>query len=267
MAYAHEQHAPPPRPGQLSTLLTQLQRRHPARALDELLAEGVAFCADLQLEQALALVLPHADGEQRRLLLEPQASEGGARLQQLLDLLLQQTLRDPLTGLYNRRHFNLRVEQELRRALRDGSGCSLLLLDVDDFKQINDTLGHDAGDRALCQLAATLVATLRVSDEVARLGGDEFAALLPCTAPAQVVEHVDRRLRTALTEAYQGLSVSMGVAGFDGTQPVDGAELYRRADVALYAAKRAGKNAISAFDDGSAETTAVTADEREALLR
>ncbi len=237
------------------------------QAAEELLRAGVVFWADLELDEAIALALPEANPEQRRLLLETDRRDRTDQLQLLLSLLLRLTLRDPLTGLYNRRHFEQRIEQELRRALREQTCCSMLLLDVDDFKQINDQRGHDVGDHTLCQLATALTETLRVSDEIARLGGDEFAALLPSTTPWQVVEYVDQRLRAAVAELAPGVTVSVGVASFRSDAPISGQELYRRTDEALYTAKRSGKNSISAFEDDSRATTAVTADEREALLR
>lgn len=131
----------------------------------------------------------------------------------------------------------------------------------------SDQQGHDVGDRALCNLSKALRETLRVSDEIARLGGDEFAALLPATTPKQVVEHVDDRLREALAQNPPPVSVSIGVAGFSGHDPIAGQELYRRADEALYAAKQSGKNSTSAFDEDTSETAAVTDEERKALLR
>jgi diguanylate cyclase (GGDEF)-like protein len=147
---------------------------------------------------------------------------------------------DPLTGLPNRRAFMRDLENEVDRARRYGHPLTLAIGDVDRFKQINDTLGHPAGDRALCFVADTVRAGLRGSDGAYRLGGDEFAVLLPESSPDEATE-VLRRLtavfHASAPEEFADLKVSIGLA----TVPDDGFDvetLIRRADAALYDAKR-----------------------------
>lgn len=142
---------------------------------------------------------------------------------------------DDLTGLANRRHLNERLERELARASQRRQPLSLLLLDLDDFKQINDSNGHHAGDNALRQIADILGQSLREQDLAARLGGDEFALLLPNTDHGQA-QIVSRRL-VEVVHAQTAVHISTGTAtyGFD-----TGTDLLRVADRNLYEAK--GRN-------------------------
>jgi diguanylate cyclase (GGDEF)-like protein len=149
-------------------------------------------------------------------------------------------LTDPLTGLGNHRHFHDRLERELVRARDQGASLTLCLVDVDDFKRVNDRFGHPAGDRVLSQLAARL----RQDGETFRLGGDEFALLLPgCQERAGILvgEAVVDRIAALELEQIGSVTVSAGVATF----PVDASgrdELIGLADGALYWAKEYGKN-------------------------
>jgi diguanylate cyclase (GGDEF)-like protein len=149
-------------------------------------------------------------------------------------------LTDPLTGLGNQRHFHERLEQELRGAAESGSAVSLCYLDVDDFKHINDTYGHPAGDRVLSEVAARL----RQDGEAFRLGGDEFALVLPRhgeTAAAEAVDAIVRRLAALDLEHIGAITVSAGVASFPHHAAGLDA-LIRVTDGALYSAKEQGKN-------------------------
>jgi len=149
-------------------------------------------------------------------------------------------LTDPLTGLGNHRHFHDRVERELAEADQRGKDFSLCLVDVDDFKRVNDLYGHPAGDTVLAQIAANL----RQNGEAFRLGGDEFAVLLPQSDEAEAVSAasaiVDRVSALAL-DHIGSVTVSAGVATFP-TQAPSRLELVRLADSALYWAKEHGKN-------------------------
>src|SRR6266545_1948983 len=149
-------------------------------------------------------------------------------------------LTDPLTGLGNHRHFHERLQRELVAAEEAGQPLSLCLIDVDDFKNINDNHGHPAGDRVLSQVALRL----RQGGEAFRLGGDEFAVLLPehdePTALDTATSIVDR-LRSMELEHEERITVSAGVATFP-VQGVGRDELIRLADSALYWAKEHGKN-------------------------
>lgn len=154
----------------------------------------------------------------------------------------RQAITDSLTGLPNRRLFNDRAEHGIARARRDGGRVALMLLDLDRFKEINDTLGHHSGDVLLIEIARRLRRCLRESDTVARLGGDEFAVLLPGVADEGAATAVARSLARTITEpvVVEGLSLdteaSIGIALFpDHGDTVS--ELLQRADVAMYAAK------------------------------
>ena len=168
--------------------------------------------------------------------------------------LLQLATSDPLTGLWNRRHFTEMVRGELGRVRRGQSQAALLLLDLDFFKRINDTHGHAAGDEVLRHFTATVSTQLREADVFARLGGEEFAILLPCIDGLGAVRVADRLRRMVADHPAQAgevalhYSVSIGAAMLE---PADeGYEAaYARADEALYAAKRAGRNRVLMYSD------------------
>jgi diguanylate cyclase (GGDEF)-like protein len=145
---------------------------------------------------------------------------------------------DDLTGLLNRRGWREAAERELARASRGEEPVALVVLDLDDLKEVNDTLGHDEGDRLLSETADRLRSALRAGDTLSRWGGDEFAALLPASTPDEAVSAIER-LREATPERA---SFSAGLATWDGGDSLD--ELMRRADVALYAAKTSGGNRV-----------------------
>jgi diguanylate cyclase (GGDEF)-like protein/putative nucleotidyltransferase with HDIG domain len=157
---------------------------------------------------------------------------------------LEQAIRDPLTGLLNRRFLYEAFATELERSERYGSSGSIVLLDVDDFKQVNDTLGHTAGDGVLCEIGRIALVTIRAADSFARVGGEEFALLLPETSQLEaliVAERVRRAVAAASILPDRTITVSAGIA----TWPEDASvleELEAKADAALYWAKRNGKN-------------------------
>jgi len=156
-----------------------------------------------------------------------------------VEQLRAQADRDSLTGMLNRRAFMRELNSEIERSLRYGRRFVLALCDLDDFKSINDTDGHPAGDRALEAVAALLEGTVRATDFAFRVGGDEFALLLPETDAAEAQDAVGRIVAALAGDGVlaHGLGISFGLALF----PIDGKtpeELIRRADQALYAAKR-----------------------------
>lgn len=158
--------------------------------------------------------------------------------------------RDGLTGLFNRRSFDARLSMELKRHLRHREAFSLVLADLDDFKAVNDTFGHQAGDAALKLVAQTLGAGLRDTDMAARYGGEEFALILPHTGQTQAWMLAERLRRdVAGARLRHGgrdvpLTMSVGVAGFTPGEAVTEAGLIQAADKALYSAKAAGKNQV-----------------------
>ncbi|MES3035993.1 MAG: EAL domain-containing protein [Gemmatimonadota bacterium] len=170
----------------------------------------------------------------------------------LEEQLLHRAFHDELTGLANRALFTNRVEQALLRAARNAERTAVLFLDLDDFKQVNDSLGHAAGDALLTQGADRLRACLRAGDTAARLGGDEFAVLLEgCVDNGEEAMHVAERIASAFARSFAiedreaFASASIGVAITDGTE--NGEELLRNADLAMYLAKKRGKARVERF--------------------
>lgn len=152
---------------------------------------------------------------------------------------------DGLTGLANRREFDRTIAREVSRAKRSGQPLSLVVIDVDHFKAINDTRGHLGGDEVLRQIARALAEAVREMDVVARYGGEEFALVLPACAQGDAVRVLDRvALSLSHREALKGVTVSSGLA----TMPlnaVDGRGLIEAADEALYASKHGGRNRLT----------------------
>jgi diguanylate cyclase (GGDEF)-like protein len=161
------------------------------------------------------------------------------------------TLRYALTGTFNRRHLHDRLSSEAAYARRHGTPLSLILLDIDHFKQINDAYGHTAGDAALQQLAQSLLALTRKEDVLARYGGEEFALVArgihrdEALALAERVRHSVEQQRLTTEQGTLSFTVSIGVAHSETGEDADGQALLGAADRALYAAKDAGRNSVS----------------------
>lgn len=160
--------------------------------------------------------------------------------------------RDPVTRSYSRRYFDESLEREILRASRRGHPLSVLLIDVDNFKQVNDSYGHKAGDRVLAATAAALETALRGDSITARFGGDEFAVLLPesdLDEATQVAEKL-RKSVSALVESGEleraKITVSIGVACITAKSEIESETLLAAADSALYRAKKAGRNQVLA---------------------
>lgn len=177
-----------------------------------------------------------------------------AELDTLVEQLKGLSLQDALTGLYNRRHFDTLLQQEMALAQRKGRLLSLLMIDIDHFKKVNDNFGHDAGDAVLIEVAMLLTQHFRGSDVVCRLGGEEFVALLPGTDTAEAQARAETLLETlrhrTLSYLHQPLgriTLSCGVATFP-THTMDPARLLRLADTALYKAKNNGRDRCEVWE-------------------
>ncbi len=153
------------------------------------------------------------------------------------------SITDPLTGLFNRRHFGRRLCEETKRAQRYGHAASVLCVDIDRLKAINDDFGHKAGDGALVAVGRALLDNVRTIDVVARIGGDEFAVLLPETSAAQASALSQRVLTEVAWQGdlrASGLAISIGIAELNSATDVEPDDLLVAADDALYRAKAAG---------------------------
>jgi diguanylate cyclase (GGDEF)-like protein/PAS domain S-box-containing protein len=167
-------------------------------------------------------------------------------------LIWQQANFDALTGLPNRRMLRDRVEQEIKKGRRDDGHLAILFIDLDHFKEVNDTLGHDRGDLLLIEAARRIRACVRESDTVARMGGDEFTVVLPDLSGSESMARITQDILNAMAEVFQlgdeqvFVSASIGITVFpqDATE-VEG--LFKNADQALYVAKGAGRNRFSFF--------------------
>jgi len=171
--------------------------------------------------------------------------------------LRRENILDPLIGIYNRRHLNLKLAEEIKRAHRYNFQLSMLLLDIDHFKNVNDTYGHYIGDLVLKSLGHLLLKNVRETDIVARFGGEEIAVIAPHTsvlAAADLAERLRQVVETSVIvpaneqEDRQAvtISISIGVAGLD-RQIVDKQSLIERTDEALYRAKQKGRNRVVVF--------------------
>ena len=195
----------------------------------------------------------------------------------LEEQLRHQALHDPLTGLPNRVLFVDRLSHALVRRARETNGLAVLFVDLDDFKDVNDRLGHAVGDRLLRLVASRLRGVLRAEDSACRLGGDEFAFLIEDATTARA-ERVAERILAALAAPFElglgkvTLSASIGIAVMSGPMDEEDAttaadELLRDADTAMYAAKALGKGRVRLFDRGMEDTAARRRELGTALAR
>ncbi|HSM23862.1 MAG TPA: GGDEF domain-containing protein, partial [Anaerolineaceae bacterium] len=168
--------------------------------------------------------------------------------------LQEQAIRDPLTGLFNRRFFDEYFKTELIRSIREEKPISLLMVDIDHFKTVNDRFGHEVGDKTLQLLADILQSMFRKSDVSCRFGGEEFLILLPGLDPNQAINRAEalrEKIAKASLEAdflYTQITVSIGVSNY----PLHGEntrDLFRTADKALYQAKDAGRNQVYCYQE------------------
>jgi diguanylate cyclase (GGDEF)-like protein len=172
--------------------------------------------------------------------------------------LRRQASHDSLTGLKNRRRFEEDLRAELARSGRYGVPGALLMLDLDHFKQVNDTLGHPAGDRVIAEIADAMRGRTRETDVLARLGGDEFAVILP-RCDLEKAQGVAAEIAAAVRERMSGeqgmppVTTSVGIAPFAPGRPLSYEAVLAKADAALYAAKGSGRDTVRTFDFDEAE--------------
>ncbi|MGE5616372.1 MAG: diguanylate cyclase [Bacillota bacterium] len=162
--------------------------------------------------------------------------------------LVDQAITDPLTGAFNRRHMQTRLEESVERGRRSGSAASLLLIDIDHFKRINDRFGHEAGDNVLKGLVIIIRERMRKSDLLFRIGGEEFLLLLPDTpqeAALGVAEELRETVASAPVHPAVPATISIGVSALDA-RDTKAEDWVKRADDAMYEAKRAGRNRVIA---------------------
>ena len=167
--------------------------------------------------------------------------------------LKETSFKDEVTGLYNRRFFSLRLEEEISRFRRFNHPVSVVVLDVDGFKSVNDEFGHAVGDETLRDVGQILMKHSRGINVVSRYGGDEFAVLLVETSKSGARLYADRIRQVVATFPYshgKRVTASFGVASLPDDEASTSEELFRAADGALYAAKRAGKNQVVAAGPG-----------------
>lgn len=175
--------------------------------------------------------------------------EYAVRLEQLNEELERLATTDALTSAYNRRYFMSKLEEEVKRVRRYKRPSSLMMIDVDHFKKINDTFGHDVGDHVLIALVKLLEEQVRQLDTVARIGGEEFAILMPETSEEDALILVNRLLDAARAAAITvadntvRFTISIGCTEFDA-DTVDGEGILKMADMALYDAKRSGRDQV-----------------------
>ena len=174
-------------------------------------------------------------------------------LQEAQAKLKEQANRDPLTNMYNRRYFSEMSEKIISIAKRTKQPLSFMMIDIDDFKKINDTYGHSVGDEVIKLLANKLIYTVRQSDIVARFGGEEFAIILPSTDTENAVLFADKIRKDIESISYKEngtsikFTISIGVDKFNYENDNNASDSLNRADKALYEAKTTGKNKVSVF--------------------
>lgn len=181
-----------------------------------------------------------------------------AEVERLQEKLRDQALRDPLTGLFNRRYLSETLEREIARAWRENSHLSILVSDIDHFKIINDTYGHQVGDRFLVEVACLITRMIRGSDIVCRYGGEEFLLILPgtTTAAARLRAEEIRQKCAEIIIQHEGkdlsVTISLGVATYPD-HGEEGEEIMIKADKALYKSKSTGRNRVTVWDEVQTE--------------
>jgi diguanylate cyclase (GGDEF)-like protein len=233
--------------GMLVDPIERLDQMYAAVPLDptEILAAARKLIVKESLATATSLVITARQAEETQAQIE--------KLQRHRERLEQQVTTDPLTGIGNRKHFEDQLRKELKRCMRSRQPLSLIMFDLDQFKRLNDTFGHPAGDEVLRSTTRAIRECLRASDDLSRYGGEEFMVIAPET-DLRGAESLADRMREKLesTTATYGphvlcITASFGVATISGHEiSVSPEQLIQAADNCMYAAKRAGRNCVRA---------------------
>jgi diguanylate cyclase (GGDEF)-like protein len=218
------------------------------------------FTIPLVVEKNLAVAKIKRENEELRMEVElalAQVREKNTQLEQSLKKVEEMAATDALTGLYNRRHFGKALEQCFAEAQRYEKDLSCLMIDLDSYKKLNDTYGHQVGDQLLILAGRVITANKRVMDIAARYGGDEFVLLLPhagaeeaAVVAGRIADEFFRSSATLLKrDASMGVTMSIGIGSLKANRPVHADQLLSFADAALYQSKEAGRNRVSVCDD------------------
>lgn len=194
-------------------------------------------------------------------------------LKEKVEQLSDQVRCDFLTGLFNKQHLIFSLEQELERTARSYQATSLILIDADHFKSVNDTHGHVVGDKVLVQLANIIKDTVRKIDVPCRYGGEEFAVILP-SSPVLTGTQVAERIRSKVEETpfvisdtlTLDITVSIGIYAAEHTQNLNYESVIEKADEQLYLAKKNGRNKVQHFVSDKFEPALVSTEEKDALF-
>jgi len=212
------------------------------------------FTIPLVVEKNLTIAKVKRENESLRMELEAalrEVRDKNAQLEQSLKRMEEMAATDPLTGLYNRRHFSRVLDQLFADAWRYENDLSCIMIDLDGYKQLNDHFGHQVGDQLLQMAGKIISASMRRTDVGARYGGDEFVLLLPhagceeATAVAQRIRDEFRQATALMLRRTEGVTMSIGIASIYTNNPVHADQLVALADAALYRAKSAGRNRIA----------------------
>lgn len=219
------------------------------------------FTIPLVVEKNLAVAKVKRENEELRLELElvlAQVREKNQQLEESLKKVEEMAATDALTGLYNRRHFSKALDQCFAEAVRYEKDLSCVMIDLDSYKKLNDTYGHQVGDQLLMLAGKVITANKRAMDVAARYGGDEFVLLLPhangdeASAMAQRIREEFLKSSAVLLKRETGVTMSIGVGSLRANRPIHADQLVSLADQALYDAKDKGRNRISVSNSASA---------------